>query len=94
MNYRPGGFSAEKRMRFMTALGRGVDIRIKKNRRPEKREKSASTLRAEKGTRHLVTCARNFLQDGRESITGTRSDLKTLPKPSFESDRRTPVLYA
>ena len=29
-----------------------------------------------------------------ESITGTRSDLKTPPTPSFESDRRTPVLYA
>ncbi len=30
MNYRLGGFSAEKLMRFLTALGRDVDIRIKK----------------------------------------------------------------
>ncbi len=30
MNYRLGGISAEKLMRFLTALGRDVDIRIKK----------------------------------------------------------------
>ena len=30
MNYRLGGFSAEKLMRFLTALGRDVEIRIKK----------------------------------------------------------------
>ncbi len=30
MNYRLGGFSAEKLMRFLTALGRDVDIRITK----------------------------------------------------------------
>ncbi|MCH9000838.1 MAG: XRE family transcriptional regulator [Proteobacteria bacterium] len=45
MNYRLGGFSAEKLMRFLTALGRDVEIRIKKNHLPEQREKSASTLR-------------------------------------------------
>ena len=30
MNYRLGGFSAEKLMRFLTALGRDVEIRITK----------------------------------------------------------------
>ncbi|MCZ6591603.1 MAG: helix-turn-helix transcriptional regulator [Alphaproteobacteria bacterium] len=30
MNYRLGGFSAGKLMRFLTALGRDVEIRIKK----------------------------------------------------------------
>ncbi len=30
MNYRLGGFSAEKLMCFLTALGRDVEIRIKK----------------------------------------------------------------
>ncbi len=95
MNYRLGGFSAEKLMRFLTALGRDVDIRIKK--KPSSRDEGKIRVYAqdsEKGTRHLVMCARNFLQNCVESITGTRSDLKTLPKPSFESDRRTPVLYA
>ncbi len=29
MNYRLGGFSAEKLMHFLTALGRDVEIRIK-----------------------------------------------------------------
>ncbi len=36
MNYRLGGFSAEKLLRFLTALGRGVEIRIKK--KPSSRE--------------------------------------------------------
>ncbi len=36
MNYRLGGFSAEKLMHFLTALGRDVEIRIKK--KPSSRE--------------------------------------------------------
>ncbi len=36
MNYRLGGFSAEKLMYFLTALGRDVEIRIKK--KPSSRE--------------------------------------------------------
>ncbi len=36
MNYRLGGFSAEKLMHFLTALGRDVKIRIKK--KPSSRE--------------------------------------------------------
>ncbi len=36
MNYRLGGFSVEKLMRFLTALGRDVEIRIKK--KPSSRE--------------------------------------------------------
>ena len=44
MNFRLDGFSAEKLMQFLTALGRDVEIRIK--RKPSSREAGKISVRA------------------------------------------------